>query len=168
MARACAIKVLPRMKFTIGNPNPKFAKLVPVIVKVAGGGLTRSIELGVIPVTLGTGRVSMTVSVALPTRLKVGVLDVCCQTWAWTVPTDSPGMLGVIAVACVGNGTVKVVLPVRAVARACAINVLPRMKFTIGNPNPRFAKPPPVIVKLAGGLARSTVLGVMPLTPGPR
>ena len=41
------------------------------------------------------------------------------------------------------------------------------MKFTIGSPNPRFAKPPPVIVKLAGGLARSTVLGVMPLTPGP-
>ncbi len=55
-----------------------------------------------IPVTLGTGRLSMTVSAALPTRLKVGVLDVCCQTWAWTVPTDSPGMLGVIEVACVG------------------------------------------------------------------
>ena len=41
------------------------------------------------------------------------------------------------------------------------------MKFTIGNPNPRSAKPPPVIVKLAGGVARSTVLGLMPLTPGP-
>ena len=101
VTRACAIKVLPRMKFTIGSPNPKFAKLVPVIVKGAGG-FTRSIELSVIPVTLGTGRVSLTVSVALPTRLKVGVLDVCCQTWAWTVPTDSPGMLGVIAVSCVG------------------------------------------------------------------
>src|SRR2546422_6784133 len=40
------------------------------------------------------------------------------------------------------------------------------MKFTIGRPKPRFAKPLPVIVKLAGGVARSIELGVMPLTPG--
>src|SRR5206468_529943 len=40
------------------------------------------------------------------------------------------------------------------------------MKFTTGRPNPRFAKPLPVIVNVAGGLARSIVLGVMPLTPG--
>src|SRR5438093_415988 len=39
------------------------------------------------------------------------------------------------------------------------------MKFTTGRPNPRFAKPLPVIVNVAGGLARSIVLGVMPLTP---
>jgi hypothetical protein len=74
-------------------------------------------------------------------------------------------MFGVIAVACVGNGTVKVVLPVSAVACACAIKVVPRMKFTTGRPKPTFAKPLPVIVKLAGGVARSIVLGVMPLTP---
>src|SRR2546422_7244280 len=30
------------------------------------------------------GRVSVTVSAALPIRLKVGALPVCCQTWAWT------------------------------------------------------------------------------------
>ena len=39
------------------------------------------------------------------------------------------------------------------------------MKFTIGNPNPRSAKPPPVIVKLAGGVSRSTGFGMMALTP---
>src|SRR5882724_11598015 len=164
VARACAIKVLPRMKFTTGRPKPRFAKPLPVIVKVAGGS-ARSIGLGLTPFTPGTGRVSVTVSVALPIRLKVGALPVCCQTCAWTVPADSPGMLGVIAVACVGNGTVKVVLPLSAVARACAIKVLPRMKFTTGRPKPRFAKPLPVIVKGAGGLARSIGLGVTPLTP---
>src|SRR3989449_1259700 len=117
-------------------------------------------ELGVIPLT----RVSVTVSAALPIRLKVGALPVCCQTWAWTGPADSPGRFGVIDVAGVGKGTVSVV-PVRAVARACASSMVPRMKFTIGRPKPRFAKPLPVIVKLAGGVARSIELGVMPLTP---
>ena len=117
MARACAIKTPPRTKFTTGKPKPRFAKPTPVIVKVAGGS-ARSIGFGLMPLTPGTGRVSVTVSVALPIRLKVGALPVCCQTWAWTVPADSPGMLGVIAVACVGKGTVKVVFPARAVARA--------------------------------------------------
>src|SRR5262249_57481270 len=98
-------------------------------------------------------------------RGKGGGLEVCCKTWACTGPAESPDMFGVIAVACVGNGTVRVVLPVSAVARACAINVVPRMKLTIGRPNPRFAKPLPLIVKLAGGVARSIVLGAMPLTP---
>src|SRR5215510_2737380 len=164
VARACAIKVVPRMKFTTGRPKPRSAKPVPVIVKLAGG-VARSIGFGVIPLTLGAGRVSFTVSVVVPIRVKGGALEVCCQTWACTGPAESPDMFGVIAVACVGNGTVRVVLPVSAVARACAINVVPRMKLTIGRPNPRFAKPLPLIVKLAGGVARSIVLGVMPLTP---
>src|SRR5207249_12109302 len=94
------------------------------------------------------------------------LVPVCCQTWAWTVPVDSPGRFGVSDVACVGNGTVSVVLPASAVARACASSVVPLMKFTTGRPNPRFAKPLPVIVKVAGGLTRSIVLGLMPLTPG--
>ncbi len=38
------------------------------------------------------------------------------------------------------------------------------MKFTIGRPRQRFAKPLPVIVKLAGGVARSIELGMMPPT----
>src|SRR5437899_5786405 len=118
------------------------------------------------PLTPGTGRVSVTVSAALPIRLKVGALPVCCQTWASTGPADSPGRFGVIDVAGVGKGTVSVVPQVRAVGRACARSVVPRMKFTIGRPKPRFAKPLPVIVKLAGGVARSIELGVMPLTPG--
>ena len=71
-----------------------------MIVDVAGGS-PRSIARGVIPVTPGMGRVSVIVSVALPIRLKVGALPVCCQTWAWTDPADNPDMLGVSAVACV-------------------------------------------------------------------
>src|SRR5262245_54805128 len=129
------------------------------------GGLARSIGLGVIPLT---PRVSTTVIGALPSRVKGGVGEVCCHTWATTGPADSPGMLGVIAVACVGYGTVKTVSPARAVARACAIKVVPRMKFTTGRPKPTFAKPLPVIVKVAGGLARSTVVGAIDLTPAAR
>ena len=71
-----------------------------------------------------------------------------------------------MAVAAVGNGTVSVVLPVIAVARAWASTLLPRAKFTTGSPKPWFAKPLPVMVKLAGGVARSAVVGVMALTPG--
>src|SRR5881409_4370992 len=164
VARACAIKTPLRTKFTTGRPKPRFAKPLPVIVKLAGG-VARSIGFGVMPLTPGTGRVSVTVSVALPIRLKLSALDVCCQTWAWTAPAESPGMFGVSDVAGVGYGTVNVVLPLSPVARACAIKVPLRTKFTTGRPKPRFAKPPPVIVKVAGGLARSIVPGVIPLTP---
>src|SRR5437762_3014512 len=161
-----ASSVLPRTQFTTSRPKPRCAKPLPVIVNAAGGS-ARSTTLGLIPLTIGTGRVSVTVSVALPIRLKVGVLDVCCHTCACTGPAESPGMFGVIAVACVGNGTVRVVFPMRAVLRACAIKVPFRTKFTTGRPKPRFAKPLPVIVKVAGGLARSTELGTMALTPAP-
>src|SRR5262247_2575632 len=135
---------------------------MPVIVNVAGGA-ERLIEAGEMP---STRRVSVTVSATVVTRLNE-LLPVCCHTWACTDPADSPGMFGVIAVACVGNGTVKVVPPVSAVARACAIKVVPRMKFTTGRPKPRSANPEPVIVKLAGGDARSIELGLIPLTLGP-
>ena len=79
------------------------------------------------------GELAVTVNVTVPIKVKE-LVPVCCQTCAWTGPTDSPGMLGVIAVACVGNGTVKLVLPVSAVARACAIKVVPLTKFTTGSP----------------------------------
>jgi len=154
VARACASSVVPRMKFTTGRPTPISVNPLPVIVKLAGG-LARSTELGVMALTL---RVSVTVSATLVTRVKE-LLPTCCQTWAVTEPADSQGRFGVIAVAGVGKGTVSVVL-VRAVARACPSSVVPRMKFTTGRPKPRFANPPPVIVKLAGGLARSTELGL--------
>src|SRR3989441_687979 len=127
VARACASSVVPRMKFTIGRPKPRFAKPLPVIVKLAGG-VARSIELGVMPLTPGTGRVSVTVSAALPIRLKGSRLTACYQTWAYTGPALRPGRFGVIDVAGVGKGTVSVV-PVRAVARACASSVVPRMNF---------------------------------------
>src|SRR5256712_114831 len=91
VARACAIKVLPRMKFTTGRPKPRFAKPLPVMVKLAGGVAT-SIELGGRPLTPGPGPVSVTVTAALSIRLKVGALPVCAQTWAWTGPADSPGI----------------------------------------------------------------------------
>jgi len=71
----------------------------------------------------------------------------------------------VSVVADVGNGTVNVVLPVSAVARACASKVEPRMKFTTGRPKPTLAKPLPVMVKLAGGIASEIGSGLIALTP---
>src|SRR3989441_9203184 len=98
----CGSSVVPRMKFTIGRPKPRFAKPLPVIVKLAGG-VARSIELGVMLFTTGTGPVSVTLCVELRIGLKGGALPVCCQTWAWTGPADSPGRFGVIDVAGVGK-----------------------------------------------------------------
>ena len=49
-----------------------------------------------------------------------------------TDPADSPGRLGAIAVAVVGNGTASVVLPVRAVARAWASTVPPDRSAAAG------------------------------------
>ncbi len=45
------------MKFAIGSPKPWFVKPLPVRANVTGGA-ARLIELGVMPVTPGTGRVS--------------------------------------------------------------------------------------------------------------
>src|SRR5215510_3664039 len=70
-----------------------------------------------------------------------------------------------MAGAVVGNGTVRHLPRIIAVARASARTVPPRVKFTTGRPKPWFTKPLPVIVKLVGGAERSTVLGVMLLTP---
>ena len=65
-------------------------------------------------------------------------------------------------VALVGKGTTSVV-PVIDEARAWARTEPLRVKLTTGKPNPRLANPAPVIVKLAGGEARSTGLGVIEL-----
>ena len=54
----------------------------------------------------------------------------------------------------VGKGTTSVVL-VTEVARTAANRTPLRMKLTAGRPKPRLAKPLPVMVKLAGGEARS-------------
>src|SRR5205823_2022467 len=67
-------------------------------------------------------------------------------------------------VAFVGNGTVRVVLPVSAVARACARSIPPRVKFTTGSPKPPLVKPCPTIENDVGALARSIELGVIPVT----
>ena len=56
-----------RTKLTTGKPKPKFANPLPVIVKLAGGE-ARSTGLGVMELTPGGGRVSLTVSEVLPTR----------------------------------------------------------------------------------------------------
>ena len=42
-----------------------------------------------------------------------------------------------------------------------------RVKLMTDKPKPEFVKPSPAMVKLAGGVARSIVLGVMELTPIP-
>jgi hypothetical protein len=68
VATTCASIVEPRMKFTTGSPKPRFAKAVPVIVKLAGG-LARSTTPGLIALALGTGRVSVMVSARVPIRL---------------------------------------------------------------------------------------------------
>src|SRR2546427_5157333 len=145
------------MKFTIGRPKPRFAKPLPVIVKLAGG-VARSIELGVMPHIRRAHGWTATTGEALTTTFNFGTLPVCCQTWASTGPADSPGRFGVIDVAGVGKGTVSVV-PARAVARACASSGVPRRKFTIGRPKPRVATPLPALVMLAGGGGRAVDLG---------
>src|SRR3989442_1279576 len=151
------------MKFTIGRPKPRFAKPLPVIVKLAGG-VARSIELGVMPLTPGTGRVSVTVSAALPIRLKGAPLPASCQTPASTWPADSPGRFGVMHVGGVGQCTVSVV---RLISVVFVNDTATTEIFTLSLHDALpiwFAKPLPVIVKLAGGVARSIELGVMPLT----
>src|SRR2546425_13158474 len=131
-----------------------------MMVKLAGGTAT-SIGVG------GKGRGSVIVSGTLPSRLKRPA-PVWRNTCTSTGPADSPGRPGVFGswVAAVGKGTVSVVLPVRAVARAGASSRPFRTQYATGSPNPRFAKPLPVMVKLAGGTARSIEVGVMALTPG--
>src|SRR3989442_4009445 len=109
-----------------------FARLLFILVKL-GAGVARSIELGVMPLTPGTGRVSVTVSAALPIRLKVGALPVCCQTWAWTGPTSKQHTSEVQSRPHVGYGPL-IVKTQRAAARAvCSSRVAPRT-LTIGRP----------------------------------
>src|SRR5262250_1012118 len=134
------------------------------MVKLVGGA-ERSTVLGVMLLTPETTRVSVIVKGTLPISVYV-TFPVCTYTWACTLPADRPGRFGAMAVAAVGNGTVSVVLPVIAVARAWPSTALPRVKFTTGRPKPWLAKPLPVIVKLVGGDIRSIVLGVIVLTPG--
>src|SRR2546427_342344 len=98
--------------------------------------------------------------------MKDGALPFCCQTWAWTGPAASPGRFGVIDVAGVGKGTVSVVPPVRAVALAFFFLMIRRPPRSTLFPYTTLFRSLPVIVKLAGGVARSIELGVMPLTPG--
>src|SRR2546425_946764 len=161
-ARACASTVPPRTKFATGSPNPRFAKPLPVTVKLAGGA-TRSIELGVIALTPGGGRASVTASESLPTRLKPRV-PVWRNTCTSTGPADSPGTLGVSVVALVGKGTVIFFLMIRRPPRSTLFPYTTLFRSATGSPNPRFAKPVPARVKLAGGAARSIELGVIALT----
>jgi hypothetical protein len=53
-----------------GKPKIEFVKPLPAMVKVAGGE-ARSIGLGAMELTPGTGRVSLTVSEVVPRRVKV-------------------------------------------------------------------------------------------------
>src|SRR5262249_9920864 len=153
VARAWARTVPPRVKFTTGRPKPWFTKPLPATVKLVGGA-ERSTVLGVMLLTPETIRVSVIVNGTLPISVYV-TFPVCTYTWACTLPADRPGRFGAMAVAAVGNGTVRLVLPVIAVARAWARTVLPRVKFTTGRPKPWFTKPLPATVKLVGGAARS-------------
>src|SRR5262249_62300679 len=104
------------------------------------GGAERSTVFGVMLLTPETTRVSVMVSEILPISVYVRV-PVCTYTCACTVPADRPGRFGAMAVAAVGNGTVSVVLPVMAVARAWARTEGPRGRRKRSAPRALFAKP---------------------------
>src|SRR2546428_381992 len=145
------------MKFTTGSPKPRFARLLPVIVKLAGG-LARSTALGLIALTPGTAGASGAAGTGGPRGRagRWGRVQVSVEAGACKEPT----------VRLVENGAVSVVVPASVVARTCASRVELRMKFTTGSPKPRFAREVPVMVKLAGGLVRSTTSGLIALTTG--
>src|SRR5258706_755952 len=106
------------MKFATGRPKPLLSKPPPAIVNDAGA-LTRSIGLGLMPVThSGHGRVSLTVSAMLPTSTQLAA-PVWLYTCTCTVSALSPGSGPFRLVVFVGNGTVRAVLPVNPAARAC-------------------------------------------------
>src|SRR5438132_13635972 len=108
MARTCASIVEPRMKFTTGSPKPRFAKAVPVMVKLAGG-VARSTTSGLIALTLGTRGVSGTASTRVARRL-YGPLAACAYTLETSASTGWQ----------VGHGGKSVVTPVKEVARSRA------------------------------------------------
>jgi hypothetical protein len=118
VARACAIKLLFRVKLTIGKPKPEFANPLPATVKLTGGD-ARSIGLGVMELTPREGGVLLTVRLVLPTRPQL-FDPVWLKTWTVTVPALSPGSGPEMLVAFVGKGTVMLVL-VPDVARAWAM-----------------------------------------------
>src|SRR5437899_3864917 len=96
------------MKFTTGSPKPRFAKAVPVMVKLAGG-LARSTTLGLIALTPGPGRVSVRVSSRAPVRL-----EVLFPAFAYTVGRTPPTVM------LLEHGTGIKELPVRALERTGA------------------------------------------------
>ena len=61
-----------RVKLMTGKPKPEFVKPLPAMVKLAGG-VARSTGLGVMELTPGAGRVSLTVSEVVPTSIKLFV-----------------------------------------------------------------------------------------------
>src|SRR5258705_11301245 len=96
------------MKFTTGSPKPRFARAVPVMLKLAGG-LARSTPLGLMALTLGTGRVSAGVRARPPGGLEAPPPG-CPKTWACNAPTA-----GLVA-----TRAGRKELPGSVVARACA------------------------------------------------
>jgi hypothetical protein len=67
----------------------------------------------------------------------------------------------------VGNGIVRFVLVPELARDWAKIAPLLLVKLATDRPKPKLVNPPPAMVKLAGGAARSMGLGVMELTPGP-
>src|SRR5204862_4100947 len=87
-----------------GRPKPLSAKPWPAIVNDAGV-LARSIGVGLTPVThSGHGRVSLTVSVMLPTSTQLPG-PVWLYTCTCAAPAVSPGSGPLMLVAFVGKGS---------------------------------------------------------------
>jgi hypothetical protein len=148
-----------RVKLTTDRPKPEFTNPLPVMAKLAGG-VARLIEFGVMEATPGTGRVSVTVSEVLPTKLQL-FDPVWFQTSKDTGPALKPGYNPLL----LGNGMLRLVF-VPEEARTAAIALPLRMKLTTDSPKLEFTNPLPAMVKLAGGIARLIEFGVMELTPG--
>ena len=107
----------------------------------------------------------MIVRVVLPTRLQL-FDPVWLKTLTVTVPALSPGNGPGTLTGPVGNGIVRFVLVPELARDWARIAPLLLVKLATDRPKPRFAKPLPVITKLAGAEARSIGFGVMELTPG--
>ena len=148
------------MKFTTGSPKPDVRE--PGARDREGGRRIREVDR--FGMMRAGGRVSMTVSAALPTRLKVAAPHLLPDLGLDRAHRQ-PGQVRRERGRLRRVGHRQVVLgerrrPRLREQRAAAHEVHHRQA------EPEFANPLPLIVKLAGGLARSIALGVMPLTPG--
>src|SRR5262245_32508598 len=127
------------VKLATDKPKPKLVNPPPVIVKLVGG-VAKSMGLGVMELTLGAGRVSLTVSEVVPTRLPL-FPPLLLYTFTLTVPALSPGNGPLPPRRSVDHGIVRLVL-VPELARDWARTVpLLLVKLATDKPKPKLVNP---------------------------